>query len=79
MSVKTKFSDHVKVKDASQLIKGMSKVLQTLLKYFDGITISRFLLVFVFPCWVPLFAFDVFPVMLLLHLKDSEFVAGSAL
>ena len=30
--VKTQFSDQVKVKDTSQLIKGMSKVLQKLLK-----------------------------------------------
>ena len=40
--VKTQFSDQVKVKDTSQLIKGMSKVLQKLLKCFNGTTISRF-------------------------------------
>ena len=77
--VKTQFPDHVKVKDTSQLIKGMSKVLQKSLKYFNGATISRFVLVFVFPRSVLLFAFDVFPVIILLYLKDSEFVIGSAL
>ena len=46
--VKTQFSDHVKVKDVSQLIKGISKLLQKLLKYFNWTTISRFLLVFYF-------------------------------
>ena len=38
----TQFSDHVKLKDTSQLISGMSKLLQTLLKYFNGTTISTF-------------------------------------
>ena len=40
--VKTQFLDHVKVKDTLQLIKGMSKVLQKLLKYFNGTITSRF-------------------------------------
>ena len=79
ISVKTQFLNHVKVKDTSQLIQDMSKGLQKLLKYFNGTTISRFFLVFVFPSWVPLFASDVFLVILLLYLKDSEFVIGSAL
>ena len=38
--VNTQFSDHVKVKDTSQLINGMSSVLQKLLKYFNGTTNS---------------------------------------
>ena len=39
----TQFSDQVKVKDVSQLINGMSIVLQTLLRYFNGaISISSF-------------------------------------
>ena len=42
ISVKTHFSDQVKVRDTSQLIKGMSKVLQNLLKYSNGTTISSF-------------------------------------
>ena len=79
ISVKTQFSDHVKVKDTSQLIKGMFEVLQKLLKYSNETTISRFVFVFVFPYSVPLFAFDVFPVIQLLYLKDSEFVIESAL
>ena len=36
------FSDHVKVKDTSQLISGMSNILQKMLKYFNGTTISTF-------------------------------------
>ena len=36
----TQFSDEVRVKDTSQLINGMSSVLQKLLKYFDGTAIS---------------------------------------
>ena len=35
----TQSSDQVKVKDTSQLINGMSKLLQKLLKYFNGTTI----------------------------------------
>ena len=42
-SVKTQFSDQVKFKDTSQLIKDMSRLLQKLFKYFNGTTISRFL------------------------------------
>ena len=79
ISVKTQFSDQVKIKDTSKLIKGMSRLLQKLLKCFNGTTISRFFLDFVFPCSVPLFVFDVFPVILLFYLKESKFVMGSAL
>ena len=53
ISVKTQFSEHVKVNHTSQLIKGMSKVLQKLLKYLNGETISNFFLVFISPCSVP--------------------------
>ena len=35
----SQFSDQVRVKDTSQLISGISKVLQKLLKYFNGTTI----------------------------------------
>ena len=38
----TQFSDQVKVKDTSQLISGMSKHLQKLLKYFNGTAVSTF-------------------------------------
>ena len=48
----TQFSDQFKVKNTSQLIKGMSKRLQKLLKCFNGTTISSFFLVFVFSCSV---------------------------
>ena len=36
----TQFSDQVKVKDTSQLINGIFKVLRKLLKYFNGTAIS---------------------------------------
>ena len=36
------FADHVKVKDTSQLIKGIYSVLRKLLKCFNGTTISAF-------------------------------------
>ena len=38
----TKFPDHVKISSTSQLIKGISRVLQKLLKYFSGTIISTF-------------------------------------
>ena len=53
ISVKTQFSHHFKVKDTSQLIKGMSTLLQKLLKSFNGTIILRLFLVFVLPCSVP--------------------------
>ena len=36
----TQFSDQLKIRFISQLINGISSVLQKLLKYFDGTTIS---------------------------------------
>ena len=39
ISVKAQFSDQVKVRDTSQLIRGMSKLLQKLLKCFNGTAI----------------------------------------
>ena len=39
----TQFSDQVKIRFISQLIKGVSGVLQKLLKYFNGTAISTFL------------------------------------
>ena len=81
--VKTQFSGQVKIKDASQLIKGMSQVFQKLLECFNGTTISRFFLIFVFPCSIfkpfSRFAFEVLPVILVLYLNDAEFVIGFAL
>ena len=40
LSVKTQFSDHVKINSSSQLINGIFKLLQKLLKCFSGITTS---------------------------------------
>ena len=83
ISVKTYFSDQVKVRDTSQLIKDISKVLQELVKCFNGTTMSRFcfslciILLSVFAAfWL---TFDGFPEILLSYLKDSEFVIGFAL
>ena len=81
--VKTQFSGQVKIKDASQFIKGMSQVFQKLLECFNGTKISRFFLIFVFPCsiFTPFsrFAFEVLPVILVLYLNDAEVVIGFAL
>ena len=40
ISAKTQFFDEVKINSTSQLINGIFKLLQKLLKYFSGITIS---------------------------------------
>ena len=40
--VRTQISDHVKIRFISQLINGISKVLQKLLKCFNGTMISQF-------------------------------------
>ena len=56
--------DHVKKRLISQLINDISRVLQKLLKYFNGTIISTS---FVFPL------LGVFPVIFTLDLNDSEF------
>ena len=55
--------DQVKLILTSQLISGTSRVLQNLLKYFNGTIISTS---FVFP------SAGVFPVIFTLDLNDSE-------
>ena len=60
----TQSSDHVKIRLTSQLIKGISSVLQKFLKYFRGTIISTS---FVFPL------LGVFPVIFTLDLNDLEF------
>ena len=67
-SVIRQFEDQFKFKDTSQLIHGISNVLQKLFKCFNGTENST---AFVFPSLV------VFPVILVLYLKDSEFVIES--
>ena len=59
----TQVDDHVKIKLASQLIKGVSIVLQKLLRYFNGTIISTS---FSLP------AAGDFPVIFILDLRDSE-------
>ena len=53
--------DHVKISSTSELIKGISRVLQKLLKYFNGTMISTS---FVLP------TAGVFPVISILDLND---------
>ena len=48
----------------AQFVNGISRVLQKLLKYFNGTTISMFVL---------LSASGVFSVILILYVNDSEF------
>ena len=55
--------DHVKRSSTSQFINGISRVLQKLLKYFNGTITSTS---FVFPL------LGVFPVIFTLYLNDSE-------
>ena len=61
----TQFSDQVKSRLISQLINGISRVLQKLLNSFNGTTFSTF---FVLP------SAGVFPVILILDLNDSDCV-----
>ena len=66
ISAKTQFL--VQVKDTLRLINGICNVLQKLLRYFKGTENSSS---FVFP------SSAVFPVILVLYLKDSESFIGS--
>ena len=61
----TQFSDQVKMRLLSQLIKGISRVLQKLLKYFNGTAI---LTSSVLP------SAGGFPVIIILNLNDLDFV-----
>ena len=58
------FGDQVKMRFIVQLVKGISRVFEMLLKYFDGIS-----LVFL--------AAEVLPVILALNLNDPESVVLS--
>ena len=69
ISAKTQFFDHVKINSTSQLINGISKLLQKLLKYFKGIT-TTFVNESLF-C-------GVFPTVLVSYLKDSESVESGS-
>ena len=61
VAIRTQVDDHVKIRLTSQLIKGISKVLQKLLKCFSGTIIST--------SFVPLF--PVRPVIFTLKLNES--------
>ena len=62
----TQFADHVKISSTSQLIKGISKVVQKLLKYFNGTIIST-------SCILP--SSQVWPVIFVLKLNESVALA----
>ena len=64
ISAKTQFLDQVKINSTSQLINGIFKALQKLLKCFNGITTSAFV--------NQSLSSGVFPTILVLYLKDSE-------
>ena len=64
----TQVNDHVKMSLTSQLIKGISRVFQKLLKYFNGTIISTS---FSLP------AAGVFPGIFILDVNDSESVKSS--
>ena len=61
VAIRTQVDDHVKIRLTSQLMKGISKVLQKLLKYFSGTIIST--------SFVP--PFPVWPVIFALKLNES--------
>ena len=64
ISTKKQFFEHVKINSTSQLISRIFKFLQKLLKCFSGITSFAFINESLFS--------GVLPVILVLHLKDSE-------
>ena len=64
ISAKTQFFDQVKISSTSQLIKGIFKILQKLLKCFSAITTFA-------PANESLSS-GVFPTILVLYLEDSE-------
>ena len=70
MSARTQFFVQVKIISTSQLINGIFKLLQKLLKYFKGITISAFVNESLF-C-------GVFPTIRVSYLKDSELVESGS-
>ena len=63
----TQFADQSKISSISQLIKGISRVLQKLLKYFSGTNIS---IPFISP------SSFVWPVILVLKLNESVALAS---
>ena len=65
-SVMTQVDDHVRMRLISQLIRGISRVLQNLLKYFNGTTILTS-----FVSFYHLPAALVFPVVFTLYLNDA--------
>ena len=64
ISAKTHLLDHVKINSISQLINGILKTLEKLLKYFSGITTFTSVNESLFS--------SVFPTIFVLYLKDLE-------
>ena len=65
---KTHFSGQAKMRLISQLIKGIPRVLQKLIKYFNGTIISTF--------FVPPLAIS--PVIFCLHLNEALLLSAAA-
>ena len=84
ISTKTQFLGQAKINSTSQLISGIFTLLQKLLKYFSGITTLVSFLPTLFASYLGLSAslpspfvifssiLQVFPVILVLYLNDSE-------
>ena len=79
----TQFEDHVKISSTSQLIKGISGVLQKLLKYFSGTNISAFSISPSSLVWPVIFVLKLNESIALAPLKitifPSLFIAGISL
>lgn len=68
--VNTQFADQINITFNSQSIRGISRILQKLLKYFsDTATLTSFV-----SAWFVLLATEVLPVILGWNLNDSEFM-----
>ena len=75
ISVKTQLLDQAKAKDTSQVINGISNILQKLLRCFNGTTILRSCITLL----LSLSLFSVFSTRQILYLNDAEFVIGYVL
>ena len=74
ISAKSQFLGQVKINSTSQLINGVFKTFQKLLKCYSGITISVSFLPTLFASYPSSSCptLSVFPVILVFYLKDSE-------
>ena len=77
------FANHVKISSAAQSIKGISRVFQTLLKYFNGRIISTLSILPLSPVWLVIFVLKLNKSVALVPLKatilSALFTAGISL